>query len=70
MDWGEFEQRAGRVIPDQPLKAKRCWIGVLLHDKNPRQEFNELDFIWMIGHSVSLFCYAYLQSNPEIQGSY
>jgi hypothetical protein len=53
MDWDDFEGRAGLAVPAQPLKAKRCWVGVLLHDRDPRQPFNELDFIWMIGHAVS-----------------
>ncbi|KAH6642388.1 hypothetical protein C7974DRAFT_420684 [Boeremia exigua] len=58
MDWDDFEQRAGRAIPDRPLGPRRCWIGVLLHDKDPQQPLHELDFQWMIGHSqrVSKFC--------------
>ncbi|KAJ4378700.1 hypothetical protein N0V86_005571 [Didymella sp. IMI 355093] len=50
MDWDDFEYRASVAVPNQPLKPKRCWIGVLLHDKDPRHPFSELDFIWMIGH--------------------
>jgi len=53
MDWDELERKAGWVTPKQPLKARRCWVGVLLHDKDPRQPLDELDFIWMIGHPVS-----------------
>ncbi|KAJ4989063.1 tat pathway signal sequence [Stagonosporopsis vannaccii] len=51
MDWDTFERKASRVTPGQPLKARRCWIGVLRHDKDPRQPLGELDFTWMIGHS-------------------
>ncbi|UPX18511.1 uncharacterized protein EKO05_0008810 [Ascochyta rabiei] len=51
MDWNDFEKRASRVKPVQPLKPKRSWVGVFNHENDPQQPFNELDFIWMIGHS-------------------
>jgi hypothetical protein len=54
MDWDGFERKAANAIPEQPLKAKRCWVGVFRHDQDPEQPFTELDFIWMLGHSVSL----------------
>ena len=50
MNWEDFEARAKRVVPSQELKAKRCWIGVLNHEKRPEEPLEELDFIWMIGH--------------------
>lgn len=54
MDWDDFERKAANAIPDQPLKAKRCWVGVFRHDQDPQQPFTELDFTWMLGHGVSL----------------
>jgi hypothetical protein len=51
-DWEEFEARARRAIPAQYLKPKRCWIGVLSHEKAPEDVFDELDFVWMVGHAV------------------
>ncbi|KAF9700954.1 hypothetical protein EKO04_000363 [Ascochyta lentis] len=51
MDWDDFEERASRVKPVQPLKPKRYWVGVFHHGNDPQQPFNELDFVWMIGHS-------------------
>jgi hypothetical protein len=54
LDWADFERKAANAIPEQPLKAKRCWVGVFRHDQDPEQPFTELDFIWMLGHSVSL----------------
>lgn len=53
MDWDDFQARARRVIPLQELKPKRCWIGVLSHEKTPREDLEETDFVWMIGHIVS-----------------
>ncbi|KAF1918117.1 hypothetical protein BDU57DRAFT_572044 [Ampelomyces quisqualis] len=50
MDWDDFEARARTVIPRQELKPRRCWIGVLSHEKTPQDAFGELDFVWMIGH--------------------
>lgn len=54
MDWDDFERKAANAIPDQPLKAKRCWVGVFRHDQDPQHPFTELDFVWMLGHGVSL----------------
>ncbi|KAH7392794.1 hypothetical protein BKA66DRAFT_567533 [Pyrenochaeta sp. MPI-SDFR-AT-0127] len=51
MDWNDFQQRARAVLPQQELKPRRCWIGVLSHEKGPEEPLQELDFIWMIGHS-------------------
>ncbi|KAI4946500.1 hypothetical protein J4E91_007188 [Alternaria rosae] len=51
MDWDDFHRRAKRVVPQQELKARRCWIGVLDHRKSTQDEFKEADFIWMIGHN-------------------
>ncbi|CAO2648594.1 Nn.00g078610.m01.CDS01 [Neocucurbitaria sp. VM-36] len=51
MDWTDFQQRARAVIPEQELKPKRCWIGVLSHEKGPEELLEERDFVWMIGHS-------------------
>lgn len=53
MNWDDFEARARRVTPSQPLKPKRCWIGVLSHTKAPIADLEETDFVWMIGHTVS-----------------
>jgi hypothetical protein len=53
MDWDDIYERAKRFIPQQDLKERRCWIGVLDHRKSIQDEFKEADFIWMIGHSVS-----------------
>jgi hypothetical protein len=53
MTWDDLKARARSVVPAQELKAKRCWIGVLCHDKAPQDHFEELDFVWMIGHGVS-----------------
>jgi hypothetical protein len=53
MIWDEFHRRAKDVVPQQKLKERRCWIGVLDHRKSAEDEFKETDFIWMIGHSVS-----------------
>lgn len=53
MDWDDFHRRAKRVVPQQELKARRCWIGVLNHRKSTQDEFKEADFIWMVGHNVS-----------------
>ena len=50
MTWRNFEARAKRVTPSQELKPKRCWIGVLDHEKSLEGPLEELDFIWMIGH--------------------
>lgn len=51
MDWDEFEARVKRAVPLQELKPKRCWIAVLNHKKQPRHDVEEMDFVWMIGHS-------------------
>ncbi|KAI4649500.1 hypothetical protein J4E93_003820 [Alternaria ventricosa] len=51
MDWDDFHRRAKRVVPQQELKARRCWIGVLDHRKSTQDEFKETDFLWMIGHN-------------------
>ncbi|CAN9336093.1 unnamed protein product [Alternaria alternata] len=51
MDWDEFQRRARKVVPEQELKARRCWIAVLDHRKSTNDSFEEADFIWMIGHS-------------------
>jgi hypothetical protein len=53
MNWDEFEVRVRSSIPQQELKPKRCWIGVLSHEKAPQDHLLESDFVWMIGHSVS-----------------
>lgn len=53
MDWDEFEAKASSVKPALPLKPKRCWIGVLFHEKTLADHLEETDFIWMIGHNVS-----------------
>lgn len=53
MDWDDFHRRAKRVVPQQELKARRCWIGVLDHRKSTQDDFKETDFLWMIGHNVS-----------------
>jgi hypothetical protein len=53
MSWEAFERRARSAIPQQELKPKRCWIGVLSHVKSLDDELEEADFIWMIGHGVS-----------------
>jgi hypothetical protein len=53
-DWQDFEARAKRVRPQQELKPKRCLVGVLSHEKGPQDTLEELDFVWMIGHSVSI----------------
>jgi hypothetical protein len=55
MNWDEFYARAKIVIPAQELKPKRCWIGVLSHEKNPHLLLEETDFVWMIGHHVSTY---------------
>ncbi|KAB2104794.1 hypothetical protein AG0111_0g6933 [Alternaria gaisen] len=51
MDWDEFQRRVRQVVPEQELKARRCWIAVLDHRKPNNDSFEEADFIWMIGHS-------------------
>ncbi|CAN9359630.1 unnamed protein product [Alternaria alternata] len=51
MDWDEFQRRVRQVVPEQELKARRCWIAVLDHRKSNNDSFEEADFIWMIGHS-------------------
>jgi hypothetical protein len=51
-DWNDFEAKAQRARPQQELKAKRCFVGVLSHKKNPQDELEETDFVWMVGHSV------------------
>ncbi|KAI4958590.1 hypothetical protein J4E86_004194 [Alternaria arbusti] len=51
MDWDDFHRRAKRVVPQQELKARRCWIGVLDHRKSTQDDFKETDFLWMIGHN-------------------
>ncbi|KAF1844626.1 uncharacterized protein K460DRAFT_282081 [Cucurbitaria berberidis CBS 394.84] len=51
MDWDGFQQRARAVVPSQELKPKRCWIGVLNHEKGLEEELEGDDFVWMIGHS-------------------
>ncbi|KAH8716864.1 hypothetical protein GQ44DRAFT_624695 [Phaeosphaeriaceae sp. PMI808] len=50
MDWDDFQTRARNAIPSQELKPKRCWIGVLSHEKSAQEQFMEADFVWMIGH--------------------
>ncbi|KAH9867685.1 hypothetical protein IAQ61_008279 [Plenodomus lingam] len=50
-DWADFQQRARAVLPAQELKPKRCWIGVLSHEKKPTDRLRETDFLWMVGHS-------------------
>jgi hypothetical protein len=55
--WSDFEEKARRVIPAQELKPKRCWVGVLSHEKGPEASLVETDLVWMIGHSVSRFDY-------------
>lgn len=52
-DWDDFHRRAHAVTPKNELKPKRCWIGVLSHEKTPTEQLREADFVWMIGHSVS-----------------
>ncbi|KAH9882765.1 hypothetical protein J1614_000131 [Plenodomus biglobosus] len=52
-DWAEFQQKADSVVPAKELKPKRCWIGVLSHEKRPNDRLSESDFVWMIGHSMS-----------------
>ncbi|KAF1923740.1 uncharacterized protein M421DRAFT_425444 [Didymella exigua CBS 183.55] len=37
--------------PGYPGHPQRCWVGVLLHDKEPARQVEELDFTWMMGHS-------------------
>ncbi|KAH7412113.1 hypothetical protein DE146DRAFT_709700 [Phaeosphaeria sp. MPI-PUGE-AT-0046c] len=51
MDWSNFEAKATRVLPQQELKPKRCWIGVLSHVKSPEDDLVETDFVWMTGHA-------------------
>ncbi|KAF2128828.1 hypothetical protein P153DRAFT_423306 [Dothidotthia symphoricarpi CBS 119687] len=51
MDWNDFEARASRVKPEREMKPKRCWLGVLFHEKTPGDDLEEVDFIWMIGHN-------------------
>ncbi|KAI8943413.1 hypothetical protein NX059_001425 [Plenodomus lindquistii] len=50
-DWDDFQRKARAVIPAQELKPKRCWIGVLSHEKKPTDTLSEVDFVWMLGHS-------------------
>ena len=58
MDWDDFHRRAKRVVPQQELKARRCWIGVLDHRKSTQDDFKETDFLWMIGHNVSSIAFS------------
>jgi hypothetical protein len=53
MDWKAFERLLRDAIPKQELKPRRCWIGVLSHEKAPTEELEEADLIWTIGHGVS-----------------
>ena len=53
MDWDNFEERARKVVPQRPLKAGRCLIGVLDHRISTESELVGADFIWMVGHEVS-----------------
>jgi hypothetical protein len=61
-DWDDFQVRARRAVPQQELKPKRCWVGVLSHEKAPQDQFTETDFVWMIGHPVSVVEHAWLRS--------
>ena len=65
MDWDDFERKAANAIPNQPLKAKRCWVGVFRHDQDPQHPLTELDFIWMLGHGVSLTPFLILTLSPN-----
>ncbi|KAL5121484.1 hypothetical protein ACEQ8H_000556 [Pleosporales sp. CAS-2024a] len=51
-DWDEHEANARRVLPMQEIKPKRCWIGVLSHEKTLGEKMEEADFLWMIGHNA------------------
>jgi hypothetical protein len=61
-DWDNFEARARSVLPAQELKPKRCWIGVLSHDKAPSDALEETSFDWMIGHQVRVMLPMYSQT--------
>jgi hypothetical protein len=50
------------VLPAQELKPKRCWIGVLSHDKAPSDALEETSFDWMIGHQVRVMLPMYSQT--------
>ena len=54
MTWDYLEERARNVAPRRVLPTQGFWIGVLDHRKLARNELEEADFIWMIGHSVSV----------------
>lgn len=51
MDWNDFEAKATQVLPQQELKPKRCWIGVLTHEKSPEDNLVETDFVCKLGHN-------------------
>ena len=54
MDWSAFQEKARNATPDQPLPAKRYWIGVLRHDQSPDDpNLIEENFVWMKAHGVS-----------------
>ena len=41
--WDTFERKAAQATPPEPLSAKRCWIGVLPHDRDPQESLSDLD---------------------------
>jgi hypothetical protein len=51
-DCNDFEAKAQRARPQQELKPKRCFVGVLSHEKSTQDALEETDFVWMVGHSV------------------
>lgn len=53
MDWDNLERQVRALLPEQPLKENRCWIGILSHKWSVPDKLRESDIGWFVGNRVS-----------------
>ena len=49
-----FHEAAKAAKPKEDLNPTRFWVGILLHDKEFRQKYEETHFLWMKANKVSI----------------
>ncbi|EOA88473.1 uncharacterized protein SETTUDRAFT_107546 [Exserohilum turcica Et28A] len=53
MDWDNLERQVRALLPEQPLKENRCWIGILSHKWSVPDKLRESDIGWFVGNRTS-----------------
>ena len=53
----DFHEKTKAVRPQLPIKLTTYWAAILLHDKDPRNETTEEDYLWVKCHQVHTLSY-------------